>query len=234
MEKRKGLRRAIASAWGGLSALGKLIYYYDKDQSKGGLAYWEDPTAMGVLVGAGSIGIARLIGHPVPVSFQVSLVGVIVAIAQLLSRLRGIKSVSGGKEATAYPKILNGFNLDYYSTNPKEFGTVKEILEGVEELAIQDDPEAISRYILRRAPNSPVTGEMITSAAAKYGVGSPGVALMIAMLQDESMFGTLGRGAYTRNPANIGNFDNGENRYYPTVAAGVDALAEWLYDHRVA
>jgi hypothetical protein len=72
---------------------------------------------------------------------------------------------------------------------------------------------------------------MILEAANKYNVDPR---LMVAMLQNESAFGTLGAAVRTHNPANVGNEDGGKLTDFKTWPAGVQALARELSARKVA
>ncbi len=52
--------------------------------------------------------------------------------------------------------------------------------------------------------------------------------LMLALMQNDSMFGTTGLGKKSNNPGNIGNDDDGNMIFYPTMADGVAAVARQL------
>lgn len=51
-------------------------------------------------------------------------------------------------------------------------------------------------------------------------------------MQNDSMFGTLGIGATTYNPGNIGNTGSA-TRSFGSWDEGIAAVAEWLSQHRV-
>jgi hypothetical protein len=80
----------------------------------------------------------------------------------------------------------------------------------------------VTAYINKVAPNSSMTGEMIMNSASKYNVPAN---LLVAIAQHESGFGTLGRGARTNNPGNVGNVDSGSNVNWGNWQSGTDALA---------
>jgi hypothetical protein len=70
---------------------------------------------------------------------------------------------------------------------------------------------------------------MIYNSALKYSVDTR---LMMALMELDSRFGTQGLGARTNNPGNVGN--NGiDERTYSSWEAGVDAVANWLNNHRL-
>jgi hypothetical protein len=97
-------------------------------------------------------------------------------------------------------------------------------------MGIMDTAEKISDYINSKYVSSPVTGEMIMSAAGAYNVDSR---LMMAIMEQDSRFGTVGLATSTLNPGNVGNDDSGNTRTYESWQAGVTAVAEWLNRHRI-
>jgi hypothetical protein len=88
----------------------------------------------------------------------------------------------------------------------------------------------IDLYIDTVVTGSPVTGAMIITASTTYNVDMP---LLVAIIQNDSSFGTQGVGARTNNPGNVGNTGSAE-QMYPSWQDGVSAVAEWLNRHRVA
>lgn len=83
----------------------------------------------------------------------------------------------------------------------------------------------LGTYIKNNAPTSPVTADMINSAATKYGI-DPNI--LAATLANESNFGTAGAGAKTMNPGNVGNTDDGSTKTMASWNDGVDAAAHQL------
>jgi hypothetical protein len=73
---------------------------------------------------------------------------------------------------------------------------------------------------------------MITESARKYNLGNCGTWLLLALMQNDSMYGTTGEGARLHNPGNVGDYDDGTTRDWGTWQAGVDAVAAWLDRHR--
>jgi hypothetical protein len=70
---------------------------------------------------------------------------------------------------------------------------------------------------------------MISGTSSKYGVSWE---MLLAMMQQDSSLGTKGIGAKTFNPGNVGNTDSGKTTNYGSWQAGVDALGNWLNNHR--
>jgi hypothetical protein len=56
---------------------------------------------------------------------------------------------------------------------------------------------------------------------------------MLALCQQDTMYGTKGEGSRLHNPGNVGDDDEGHTRDYDTWEAGVDAVAAWLARHKV-
>jgi hypothetical protein len=70
---------------------------------------------------------------------------------------------------------------------------------------------------------------MVANASRQFGVPWE---IITAIMQQDSNFGTAGVGAKTFNPGNVGNFDSGEKRNYGNWQDGVNAVAQWLNNHR--
>lgn len=121
---------------------------------------------------------------------------------------------------------LNEYKHERYATAPKH----EEKLRGhLEKMGFMDSPKKIQEYIDTFAPGSPVTGEMVWKTSHKYSVDAR---LMIALMHQDSHFGTEGKARRSRNPGNVGNDDSGKMVYYKTWQEGVDAVAKWLSRNR--
>ena len=125
--------------------------------------------------------------------------------------------------------ILAGFNIGPYATAPSHEQLVTQIYNS---LLSKDFSSAasIDQYLKRTAPSTSLTGSMVFSSAQKYGVDAK---VMVALMQTDSSLGTAGdRAIQNHNPGNVGNTDNGANRYFNSWNDGVDAVADWLNRHR--
>ena len=122
--------------------------------------------------------------------------------------------------------ILGEYDITSYATDPEHEQKITYILS---KMGLVDTVEKIDAYIKGKYAGSPVTGEMIVSAASAYGVD---VRLMMAIMEQDSRFGTVGIATSTLNPGNVGNDDSGNTRTYDSWQEGVTAVAEWLNRHR--
>ena len=122
--------------------------------------------------------------------------------------------------------IVGGYNIGSYATDPNHERAVASILNNIGQFKTVQD---IDNYIQIQAPGSPITGQMIANASSKYGVPWE---MMTAMMQQDSSLGTKGKGARTFNPGNVGNDDAGNIRNYGNWQSGVDAVGQWLSNHR--
>lgn len=122
--------------------------------------------------------------------------------------------------------IVNGYDISAYATDALHEQKIQSIVNAMPAMTLASD---IDTYIGSLVENSPVTGEMIMTAATLYNVDVP---VIIAIIQNDSSFGTLGVGARTNNPGNVGNTGFAE-QMYPSWQEGVIAVAEWLNRHRV-
>jgi hypothetical protein len=122
--------------------------------------------------------------------------------------------------------IINGYDITSYATDPLHEQKIRKILSYMPQMNNALD---IDEYINKKAESSPVTGYMILSAANTYAVDAR---LMMAIMEQDSHFGTRGIAVRTLNPGNVGNNDDGDTRTYPSWEEGVIAVAKWLNSHR--
>ncbi len=121
---------------------------------------------------------------------------------------------------------INGYDLSAYATDALYEIKIKNILASMPAFATTYD---VDMYMMNLAPTTPLLGSMILAAITQYPVDIP---LLLAIMQNDSLFGTLGVGARTNNPGNVGNTGT-ETRTYPSWQDGVTAVAEWLSRHHV-
>lgn len=114
------------------------------------------------------------------------------------------------------------YNITSYATDPNHEIAVQSILNKIGKMS---NIEQMDNYIQSVAPGSPITGQMIANASKKYGVSWE---TMMAIMQQDSAFGTAGKGARTYNPGNVGNVDSGAEVNYGDWQSGVDAVAKNL------
>jgi len=122
--------------------------------------------------------------------------------------------------------IVNGYDISAYATDPSHEQKIQTIVDALPVMTLASD---INAYIQNFAVGSPVTGEMILNAVGQFSVDIP---LLMAIMQNDSAFGTAGVGANTFNPGNIGNTGS-ETRTYDSWQGGVTAVAEWLSGHKI-
>ena len=122
--------------------------------------------------------------------------------------------------------VLGEYDITVYATDPLHEQKVMNILS---KMGVMDTVEKIDNYIKSKYLSSPVTGEMVMSAASAYLVDTR---LLMAMMEQDSSFGTAGLAVRTLNPGNVGNDDSGNIRTYESWQAGVTAVAAWLSRHR--
>lgn len=138
----------------------------------------------------------------------------------------GVDAVTNTVQGPSASAIINGFDISAYATDALYEQKINAILSTMPPMVNVSDMDA---YIASSAPGSPVTGAMVYAAAKKYSVDAK---LMMAIMRNDSDFGTEGIGARTNNPGNVGN-TGVSSRNYPSWADGVAAVAEWLSYHRV-
>lgn len=147
------------------------------------------------------------------------LVDVSVSAAVKESTLTGV--VNNGSVS-----ILSEYDISLYATDPEHERKIMDILAL---MGVMNTTGEIDEYIKGKYTGSPVTGVMVVSAASAYDVDTR---LMMALMELDSRFGTVGVATTTLNPGNVGNDDAGNTRTYGSWQAGVTAVAEWLSRHR--
>ncbi|MEN9621784.1 MAG: hypothetical protein RLZZ67_218 [Candidatus Parcubacteria bacterium] len=138
----------------------------------------------------------------------------------------GLDAVQNEIQGPSASAVVNGYDISAYATDPQHEQKIQTIVNGIPTLDLVTD---IDTYIQSKASGSPVTGNMVVSSAGKFNVNIP---LLLAIIQNDSAFGTLGVGARTFNPGNVGNTGMNEVNF-GSWEAGVDAVAEWLAAHRI-
>lgn len=140
--------------------------------------------------------------------------------------------VKNGIEASFNPTIINDATkclLDYditpYATDEFHEMKIQTILERMGPMI---SPEQVELYIKKTSPDTPLSGDMIFNSASQFGVD---VRLMMALMELDSRFGTLGVAVQTLNPGNVGNTGK-KKRTFDSWQEGVDAVAKWLDTHR--
>lgn len=145
-------------------------------------------------------------------------------ISSGIESINTVPVVIVGPSASA---IVNGYDISAYATDPSHEQKIQNLVNSI---PLMTDPTEIDNYIQKVAEGSFVTGDMIMNSVEKYKIDIP---LLLAIMQNDSQFGTTGIGSRTNNPGNVGN--NGiEERFFQSWGDGVDAVASWLDNHRVA
>ena len=124
--------------------------------------------------------------------------------------------------------VLGEYDITPYATDPLHEQKVMNILS---KMAVMDTAGKIDEYIKGKYLSSPVTGEMVMNAAEAYTVDAR---LIMAIMEQDSSFGTAGKAVRTLNPGNVGNNDAGDTVTYESWQEGVTAVARWLSRHRVS
>src|SRR3989344_7668308 len=122
--------------------------------------------------------------------------------------------------------VLGEYDITPYATDPEHEEKIMNILS---KMGVMDTVEKIDEYISGKYVSSPVTGELVMNATLAYTVDAR---IMMAIMELDSRFGTVGVAVGTLNPGNVGNDDDGNTRTYESWQEGVTAVAEWLNRHR--
>lgn len=120
---------------------------------------------------------------------------------------------------------LDEYDITTYATDPLHEQKIASILSNMGEMSSQ---ELIDVYVSAKTTSSPLTGQMIFEAADAYTVD---VRLVMAIIEQDSRFGTAGVAVDTMNPGNVGNTGSAV-KTYDSWQAGTEAVAEWLSRHR--
>lgn len=153
--------------------------------------------------------------------------GLVEAVATGVDKVVGNKPTIYQKGKSEPSAVIMGYDTTVYATDPAHPQKLTSIIRSLP--AGTNNAATVESYIRTKFPKSPVTGQMVMQAASKHGVAPE---MMIAIMQNDSGFGTAGLGAKTRNPGNVGNDDSGATQTYKTWGAGVEAVAKWLSNHK--
>ena len=89
------------------------------------------------------------------------------------------------------------------------------------------DPNQASKITteLNTVKNCPLTADMIIKASKEHKVS---IAYIMAIMKNDSSYGTAGKAIRTHNPGNVGNMDDGSSKDRWTREAWVNAVAQNL------
>lgn len=152
-------------------------------------------------------------------------------IAGLMDKIKGLGKETYTREpdqqpAAPQPGVIDGIDITKYATDPEHEVKVEKIYSKIPDVATSTDAQAyIDSLKTKYGHDIKVTGDMIEKASKTYNVS---MKLIMALMQNDSMFGTTGKGRKSNNPGNIGNNDSGDIIYYPTMREGVNAVARQL------
>lgn len=135
--------------------------------------------------------------------------------------------VQGFKPARKSKGIVAGYDITAYATDPTHEQKIRSLYSKLDTVT---DARSIDKYIQGREPSSPIRGRDIIAAAEEYDVDPK---MILALIQQDSSFGTAGKGARTKNPGNVGNDDTGKIVYYTTWLDGLRAVARFLAENKV-
>ena len=138
----------------------------------------------------------------------------------------GVEAVQKGIYRSDLSTVFGEYDISSYATDPLHEQKISVILKNMPTLA---NSEEIDSYIQSIAPASPVTAAMVLAAVNAYHVD---LRMLLALMQQDSSFGTAGLATSTLNPGNVGNTGTAI-KYFASWQEGVMAVAEWLSRHRV-
>ena len=124
------------------------------------------------------------------------------------------------------PTVVGGVDWEGYATNPNDAKDINAIYKSLPTLGSAKD---VTGYIQSKFPKSQIKGEMIWDAALEQGI-DPGI--IMARLQQESQFGTVGLGAKTNNPGNYGNTGT-SSMNFKSMEEGIKPVIKWAAKHKM-
>ncbi len=133
---------------------------------------------------------------------------------------------SDTNQASKGKGVILGYDINSYATDPKHEQKIATLVNNIGDVKT---PIQIDSYIRKVAPNSPVKALDVMAASTTYGVPPT---LILAIMQQDSSFGTAGKAVRTKNPGNVGNTDSGATQTYPSWRDGVFAVAKNLSKRR--
>lgn len=138
----------------------------------------------------------------------------------------GVEAVQNQVQGPSASAVINGYDVSAYATDALYEEKIQKILSMMPTFSEAID---VDMYIQDKAPGSPVTGDMVYAAVSQFDIDLP---LLVAIMQNDSQFGTKGIGASTFNPGNVGNTGSA-TKSFGSWEEGVSAVAGWLSRHHV-
>lgn len=123
-------------------------------------------------------------------------------------------------------ECLSYYDITTYATDPLHEQKIADILNYMGPMNSTAD---IDIYLENEVVGCPLNGSMIFNAAQEYNVDCR---LLMAIMEQDSRYGTAGIAVSTFNPGNVGNTGTA-TRTYSSWQAGVEAVAQWLDNHRI-
>lgn len=133
------------------------------------------------------------------------------------------KAKNGATMKAATGKIVGGVDITKWATAPHHEEAIDSVYNKISEEVDLSDIDAINDYIQSTAKgDTKVTAEMVQQSADKHGIDP---ALIMAIMEVDSHYGTTGKGARTNNPGNWNTTDSGNVHAFDTIEEGVDKIA---------
>lgn len=117
------------------------------------------------------------------------------------------------------------YDISKYAPPPHN-DRVRKILEKMSPMYSEQD---VHDYITSKAKGkSHITGKMVWESTQKH---SADVHLALALMHQDSHFGTKGLAVRSKNPGNVGTYGNRIN-YCLSWSEGVDLVTKWIGKHK--
>ncbi|MBP9772992.1 MAG: glucosaminidase domain-containing protein [Candidatus Pacebacteria bacterium] len=157
---------------------------------------------------------------------KVTAVTILLLLTLAWFKMRG--SESGIKNVYTSPVgSLEDYDIKKYAPYPHN-DRVRKILEKMSPMYSEQD---VHDYISSKSKGkSHITGKMVWESTQKHSVD---IHLVMALMQQDSQFGTKGLAVKSKNPGNIGTY-GGKIRYNcSSWNEGVDRVSRWISENRI-
>lgn len=139
--------------------------------------------------------------------------------------------------STELPRLIIGpdmtrplkiWDITDYAESKNHEKIIHDFLDEMGPIGTAEDAQLYINKYTKDKRVSPMTGQMVMNSCATYELDPR---LLLALMRNDSRFGTDGKGMRMHNPGNVFTFGK-YNTDMKTWQWGVDAVAWWLDNHR--